>query len=54
LSGCLLRLPFYYEITEDEQERVVAAIKAFFQDSAARSTKQGDPDWLRQLLPVSE
>jgi dTDP-4-amino-4,6-dideoxygalactose transaminase len=29
LSGRLLRLPVYYEITEDEQQRVVAAIEQF-------------------------
>jgi dTDP-4-amino-4,6-dideoxygalactose transaminase len=54
LSGCLLRLPFYYEITEGEQECVVAAIKAFFQRPASRSPKQAAPDRLPQLVPASE
>ena len=30
LSGRLLRLPFYYEITEEEQLRVVQSVRRFF------------------------
>jgi len=29
-SARLLRLPFYYEITQDEQQEVVKTIKEFF------------------------
>lgn len=32
LSGRLLRLPFYYEMTEQEQERVVDGMRAIFAD----------------------
>jgi len=30
LSGRLLRLPFYYDLKTDEQEKVVMSIKDFF------------------------
>ena len=33
LSGRLLRLPFFYEITEDEQRRVAGTIRAFLESS---------------------
>ncbi len=33
LSSRLLRLPFFYEISEDEQNYVVATIEEFFQDN---------------------
>ena len=32
LSGRLLRLPFYYEMTRDQQQSIVNAIFRFFQD----------------------
>ena len=31
MSGCLLRLPFYYDLTSEGQAEVVSAIKEFFQ-----------------------
>lgn len=34
LSGRLLRLPFYYEITEEEQSRVIGGVASFFQTAA--------------------
>jgi len=34
LSGRLLRLPFYYEITEEEQLRVIEGVASFFQTAA--------------------
>jgi dTDP-4-amino-4,6-dideoxygalactose transaminase len=37
LSGRLLRLPVYYEITPGEQERVVEAIAAYFQNQVGGS-----------------
>jgi dTDP-4-amino-4,6-dideoxygalactose transaminase len=36
VSGRLLRLPFYYDLTEEEQERVVGAIKVYLEAQAAR------------------
>lgn len=33
VSGCLLRLPLYYEMKEEEQEEVVNTIKEFFHKS---------------------
>lgn len=30
-SDCLIRLPFYYEISESNQAKVVAAVKSFFE-----------------------
>jgi dTDP-4-amino-4,6-dideoxygalactose transaminase len=30
ISGCLLRLPLYYEITEEEQSKVIQSIQDFF------------------------
>ena len=38
LSGRLLRLPLYYEITELEQERVVAQIRAFLEAGERTAT----------------
>ena len=38
LSGRLLRLPFYYEITEEEQSCVIREVEAFLQGAA-----QDDP-----------
>lgn len=32
LSGRLLRLPFYYEMTRDQQQTIVDAIFRFFND----------------------
>ena len=29
-ADCLLRLPFYYELTEPEQDRVIEGINAFY------------------------
>lgn len=34
LSGSLLRLPLFYEVTEEEQLRVVRAIQSFFEQTA--------------------
>lgn len=34
LSGRLLRLPFYYEITEEEQDYVVSMVQEFFRSNA--------------------
>ena len=36
LSGRLLRLPFYYGLTEDEQGRVVDGIRTFLEARTAR------------------
>ncbi len=36
ISSRLLRLPFYYEISEDEQSYVVASIEAFFHNSTGK------------------
>jgi dTDP-4-amino-4,6-dideoxygalactose transaminase len=33
MSGCLLRLPFYYGLKKDEQDRVIDAIKRFFKNT---------------------
>jgi dTDP-4-amino-4,6-dideoxygalactose transaminase len=38
LSGRLLRLPMFYDITEEEQLRVVAEIRAFLKRESARRT----------------
>ena len=35
ISGRLLRLPLFYEITEEEQVRVVDGIRTFLQDPRA-------------------
>ena len=36
VSGRLLRLPFYYEITRGEQEQVVDEIRGFLRGTARR------------------
>jgi len=41
LSGRLLRLPLYYDITEEEQRQVVAHISAFARKSRARRVVAG-------------
>ena len=37
LSGRLLRLPLYYEISEAEQERVVSQIRVFLTEVAQKN-----------------
>ncbi len=46
LSGRLLRLPLYYEITEEQQTRVAAAISEFLLQKAARTRSS-------QIVPVT-
>lgn len=41
LSGRLLRLPVYYEITEGEQQRVVAMIEQFMACSRGKVYRAG-------------
>jgi dTDP-4-amino-4,6-dideoxygalactose transaminase len=41
LSGRLLRLPFYYDLTDDEQARVVDEVRGFLEARAARSSGGG-------------
>jgi len=38
VSGRLLRLPLYYDITEEEQSRVVEQVRAFLEGASARRT----------------
>jgi dTDP-4-amino-4,6-dideoxygalactose transaminase len=46
LSGCLLRLPFYPELTEDEQITVAESISAFFDTTTGGShTVSGRNRW---------
>jgi dTDP-4-amino-4,6-dideoxygalactose transaminase len=40
LAGRLLRLPFYYEMTEVEQDRVVTAVAEFLNGTAARAARK--------------
>ena len=35
VSACLLRLPCYYGLTEDEQDRVIEGVQAFLDQEAS-------------------
>jgi dTDP-4-amino-4,6-dideoxygalactose transaminase len=37
LSGCLLRLPFYYDLTEEEQLRVVKYATEFIEHPSTKA-----------------
>jgi dTDP-4-amino-4,6-dideoxygalactose transaminase len=43
LSGCLLRLPFYYEITEEEQKQVVEQLTYFLEGRVVPAGRSLEP-----------